>query len=488
MYRKSVGALRRLTTKQNVSRLALLAFLLCMAFAPAKTRAQSNAFNSGSTGADGAFAPTASQTITVPDSGIFNFTTVNIPNQVYITFARNSKNTPVTILASGNVTILGQIYVRATSSPSTANGAGGLGGPGGFDGGFGGCPHFQTSQATGSRGDGPGGGGGGVGGSDSTVGAGAGGGFSAAGGNGTGNANGGAGGARYSTPSLIPLVGGSGGGGGGANTGNSNTTCGAGGGGGGGAILIASSGTITMPFPGGVFSEGGQGGGTMSPGGGGSGGAIRLVANTIVGDGMIRAQGGSASTMSNSAGGHGSNGYIRIEAYDFRNFTPIVNGPQASYALPNPAIPSNAPRLRIASVAGVSAPASPLGALHSPPDIVLPTAQTNPVEVVIEANNIAVGTMLSVIVTPERGTPSTVQSGGLTGTEANSTARANISLPTGVSVVSATAVVDLTTAKAQPLFIEGERIARMEIAATFGGASEVTYITATGRRVKKKGE
>jgi hypothetical protein len=126
--------------------------------------------------------------------------------------------------------------------------------------------------------------------------------------------------------------------------------------------------------------------------------------------------------------------------------------------------------------------------LHSPPDIVLPTAQTSPVEVVIEANNIAVGTALSVTVTPERGARTTLQSGGLTGTETASTARVNVSLPSGVSVIAATAIVDLTTAKAQPVFIHGERVTRIEIAATFGGASEVTYVTSTGRRVKMSGE
>src|SRR5438067_6772114 len=70
-----------------------------------------NAFNSGSTGADGAFAPTESKSIAVPDSGVFNFTTVNIPANVTITFTRNSKNTPLTILASGDVTIDGAIVV-----------------------------------------------------------------------------------------------------------------------------------------------------------------------------------------------------------------------------------------------------------------------------------------------------------------------------------------------------------------------------------------
>ena len=62
-------------------------------------------FSSGSTGADGVFAPTASTTVPLPPSGVFNFTTVTIPAGVTVTFARNAANTPVTILATGDVTV-----------------------------------------------------------------------------------------------------------------------------------------------------------------------------------------------------------------------------------------------------------------------------------------------------------------------------------------------------------------------------------------------
>jgi hypothetical protein len=488
MNRKSVDALRSPETKLKVGRAATLALLLfCLTGALTTARSQSNVFNSGSTGADGAFAPTTSQTITVPESGVFNFTTVNIPDSVFITFARNSKNTPVTILASGNVTISGQINVSGAPAPSNNNGAGGVGGPGGFDGGFGGCDKSGGPQSAGTAGDGPGGGGGGGAGNNNEVGHGGGAGFSAAGGDGVGSQNAGRGGPRYGTSALLPLIGGSGGGGAGSNTDpNNGSTCGGGGGGGGGAILIASSGTINITFPGGIFADGGRGNANVGAGGGGAGGAIRLVANTITGNGQLRAHRGDAIFAGNGNAGQGSNGYLRIEAYDYRNFSPNVSGPPPVYALPNPVKPSNEPRLRIASVGGVAAPSAPLGAMHAAPDIVLPTTQTGPLEVVIEANNITVGTVLSVTVTPERGARTTVQSSRLAGSEATSTARANVSLPSGVSVVSATAVVDLTTAKAQPLFIDGERVTRMEVAATFGGASEVTYVTSTGRRVKKK--
>ncbi|MFN8000558.1 MAG: hypothetical protein U0X75_06020 [Acidobacteriota bacterium] len=87
-----------------------LAMWLLVGLTALTAHAQGN-FNSGSTGADGAFNPTQSQQIQLPESGVFNYTTVNIPVGVLITYKRNSRNTPVTILASGNVTISGVIDV-----------------------------------------------------------------------------------------------------------------------------------------------------------------------------------------------------------------------------------------------------------------------------------------------------------------------------------------------------------------------------------------
>src|SRR5437773_137133 len=99
-------------------------------------------FNSGSTGVDGAFNPTTSVTRPLPTDGVFNFTTINIPPGVTVTFTRNAANTPVTILASGDVTIAGAINVDGSpgapgSSGTQLGGNGGAGGPGGFDGGSG---------------------------------------------------------------------------------------------------------------------------------------------------------------------------------------------------------------------------------------------------------------------------------------------------------------------------------------------------------------
>src|SRR5438128_1702805 len=131
----------------------ILSLALGIAWMSAATHAQLNTFSSSSTGADGAFAPTTSQTIQVPESGVFNYTTLNIPTGVTITYTRNSKNSPVMILATGDVTIAGTISVVGGSGLS--NGGGGRGGPGGFDGGAAG---FGFDTFVGATGDGPGGG------------------------------------------------------------------------------------------------------------------------------------------------------------------------------------------------------------------------------------------------------------------------------------------------------------------------------------------
>lgn len=457
----------------------LLAFLACVAL-PAHAQ---NTFSSGSTGADGAFSPTSSQTIVVPDSGVFNFTTFTIPGGVTITFARNPSNKPLTILASGDVLISGSINIDGKGGNS--NGSGGSGGPGGFNGGAGGYGFDQSFS--GIPGDGPGGGGGGIGGASvNPPGYGGGGGYSTGGGNGfggSGGVNSGLGGARYGAVTVLPLIGGSGGGGGAAGANNRGSA----GGGGGGAVLIASSTSITVN--GSILARGGSGDNqtcSSGPGGGGSGGAVRLIANTVKGGGSIQVNGGSGTgCFSGQSSGNGGQGFVRVEAFDYSALTAGTSPAGIiSFALPHPVTVSNAPSLRIASVGGVNAPGSPTGSLQGVPDIVVPTTTTNPMTVALEGSNLPVGTVVQVTLTPSRGNRTSVQSSALTGTEAASTASASLSLPTGVSVISASAVIDLTS-KADPLFMDGERVNRIEVAAVFGGASEVTYVTQSGRRIKR---
>ena len=453
---------------------ACLMLLLLCAAAPANAQ-----FSSGSNGADGAFNPTANVTLQVPESGVFNFTTVNIPQNVEVTFNKNSRNTPVTILASGNVVIAGRILLDGAHWNARFGGAGG---PGGFRGGNGGTP---IDNINGTPGDGPGGGGGAVGG---TTGAGNGGagGFFAPGDNGIqkqGDAVVGQGGVRYGTRVLLPLIGGSGGGGGSAVAGTN--VVGSGGGGGGGAILIASSTSVSFPDNSdvyrGIYARGGESGPrfAVTSGGSGSGGAIRIVANTVSGSPCLNVSSGPNNFYIPT----GSAGIIRVEAFDLSQYAPRCSLNEQTFGQPNPVSLPNTPTLRIVSVGGVAAPANPVGSSNAAPDIVVPTSVSNPVQVVVGGANLPPGTAVQVRLTPETGAPSAVN-GTLGGTNASSSTTVALTLPAGgVSVLRATVTLNVLVAFGGPAFIEGERIERVEVAATFGGASSLVYVTSSGRRV-----
>jgi hypothetical protein len=448
--------------------------LLTLAFAAAPVSAQ---FSSGSTGADGTFNPSADVTIQLPPSGVFNYTTVNIPAGIQVTYIRNALNTPVTILATGNVTISGQLFV----SGSTGSGRlGGQGGPGGFRGGNGGS---YLDAPYGTPGDGPGGGAGGSSSTANGIGGGGGGGFFQNGGNGNSSngGTGGTGGLRYGTRTLLPLIGGSGGGG--SGIGASSQNVGSGGGGGGGAILIASSTSIVFGAGAlfekeGVYARGGNQVGDDNQGGG-SGGAIRLVANTISGSPCLDVAGGFGFGL----GGDAATGIVRVEGFNLGGLSPQCSTSSITQSEPNPVTIANSPTLRIASVGGVAAPANPLGSSNAPPDVVVPTSVANPVQVVVNATNLPSGTAIQVKLTPETGDPTTV-AGTLTGNASSSTATVSMALPTGgVSVIRATVTLDVLVALGKPTFIDGEKVTTVEVASTFGGASEVVYVTASGRRV-----
>src|SRR6266550_5208462 len=177
--------------------LATITTSLCLMASPAAL-AQ---FNSGSTGVDGALNVTTNTTLDLPPNGIFNFTTINVASGATLTFNRNVFNTPVYLLATGDVVIAGDISVNAV---------GRLGGPGGFDGGFAAFANFPAGD-----GQGPGGGKANISGGQYGV-------FAFGVQNSTN---------LYGNTLLSPLIGGSGGAGSGPVPG----------GGGGGAILVASN-------------------------------------------------------------------------------------------------------------------------------------------------------------------------------------------------------------------------------------------------------
>jgi hypothetical protein len=469
------------------------ALLASLCFAPGL----SLAFNSGSTGADGAFNPSVNTVLQLPESGVFNFTTVNIPSGVTVTFKKNTTNTPVVMLASGDVTVAGMLNLVGIDSPPVGaagdgnigdDGVQGIGGPGGYDGGRGGQ---TTGDRLGGAGLGPGGG---TGGNVSNSGlsyrvlGGAGGGFGGAGacnracqtwGNNTYGILS-SGGAAYGSNLLLPLIGGSGGGGGGGGTAFS----GSGGGGGGGAILIASSGTVAVT--GTIYAYGGTSGaaagaGAGGTGGAGSGGAIRIVATTIAGNGAINADGrgvGSNANDSYANGGSGAVGRVRLEAETITRTAGTT--PAYTTGAPGQLFIAGAPTLTISSVAGVAAPATPTGNA----DITLPANTPNPVTVVLKTTGVPVGNTVQLTVTPAIGAPVVVVSPALTGTTDNATVSISVNLPSGPSVLSATTTYTIVAAlgDAMSTYAQGERVEKIALTTKLGGKTQATLITVSGKK------
>jgi hypothetical protein len=441
------------------------------------------AFVSGSTGADGDFAPTANTLLQMPESGVFHFGTVSIPSGVTVTFKKNTQNMPVSILATGDVTISGAISVNGSNGNYLIPGTGGSGG---FDGGVGG-----VTYQIGKRGEGPGGGSGGSPRSCCSNSGGGGGGGGYAGGGGTGgtyyaDGQGGAGGSVYGNERVLPAMGGSGGAGGGGT----NTYVGGAGGGGGGAIVIASSGTITVSGSitanGGSGANGeytGNGGGDYygGAGGGGSGGSIRLVATTIGGNGTITATGGGGGRGFGLWGGSGSVGRIRLEASNVLR-TSSTN-PPFSLSYPSAVVPPNMPNLSIASIGGITVPSIPKGSFGAP-DIMLPFNATNPVTIVVTGSNIPVGTTVTVKAIPSVGNTAS-SSATLSGTDMSATsASISLNITTAYpSIITASVTYQLTAANGAPLYAQGEKVDKIKVATNLSGGSIVTYITESGKEI-----
>ncbi len=441
--------------------------------------ASGQTFSSGSTGADGAYAPSCAPTPctvtkTLPPSGVYNYTTVTIPSGVTVRYTRNAANTPVTLLAAGDVTIMGTISVNGDnglngSTTSQVVNPGGLGGPGGFNGGNGNVATVPGNAG----GQGPGGGSVIIASGSMTL-------------------------ATYGAPStfvsLLPLFGGSGGFGA-PNFGGGTGGVSASGGGGGGAIVIASSSKISVS--GFITANGGAGGNpTASCAGGGSGGAIRLVAPEVSGAGSLQAIGNSAICGFSVAGGPGK---IRLEAFNLgfpfiTGFTGTVNPLASQTNMPGPVTTAGTPSLvglptlRIGSVGGLAAPAVP-GGSYATADISIPP-NSNPVAVVVSATNTPVGasTAITVRVMPQAGDVTTIAVPAVnqTGTFASSQANADVNFPAGeVSLVQAWATMTLTgqIASLMPL-IDGEPVERVQVAAAQGRSSTLSLVTKSGKEVR----
>ncbi len=363
-----------------------------------------------------------------PPNHIFNFTTVTIAAGVTVMFKPNVTNTPVFILATGDVTIAGTINISGEAARPTSAIAP-RGGPGGFSGGLANLTALPPGSVAGD-GLGPGGG--------SGIG------FTACFNTCYGNA------------ALQPLIGGSGGGG------AVDGTRGWSGGGGGGAILIATSRTIALGDGGtsAIEAIGGEGAeifksdGSLLSVGAGSGGAVRLVASSLTGSRAILAH----LLTSSSTPRPEFQGRIRFDVPIAGMRYGGVTSPSASLNPPGQPIvvfPPIMPTLRIVSIGGVRLPTQPT-ADAATPDLVLPAGLPNPVRVVVEATHVPGDGSLTVrvIARPQFGTGPGVMSSpsqlfGPTPCPSNPAALCETAIvpidlpPTGVGVISA--IIDSVT-------------------------------------------
>jgi len=379
----------------------------------------------GSDGSDGAFEPVTNTVVdlslagTGPGSGvydatewavIFNYTSVDIPAGVTVSFTNHPSGAPVIWLVSGDVTIAGTISLDGESNTGNAARAP-IAGPGGFRGGR----AFLSDESEGAGGHGPGGGAysagvnnHGQGGSYGTVG-----GYNAAD-------------STYGNEKIVPLIGGSGGS-------SARGTGGRSGGAGGGAMLIAANNTITLT---GTIRT--DGGGTTTCcggwyGGGGSGGAIRLVADRTNGGGSLLARGGAGV-------GGGGKGRVRVEA----NVNELTHAGDPTYTQDFPDVPpmifppAASPIVAVTqlTVGGVDipVPADPSAKFEFPSQDVSIDA-LDPITVHVSATDVPLDWIVEVRAVAKSGSTVTAVAEPLAGTEASSTTTALVTLPRGFTAL-----------------------------------------------------
>ena len=428
-------------------------------------------------------------------SGVYEFTNVVMDTvhgqSRYIVTVGASPNTPLSILSQNDITIIGtplgyqvNFYVRGWDGRQPLDNSrnlgvfGGRGGPGGFDGGQSG--NGGNTPGNGSPGFGPAGGQG-------------------------GNANAATGAGVYGSaaqpsglnPSLTPLTGGSGGGGGagiddtppsGCNVPGPTGYAGGSGGGGGGALLLVASNRVTIGVSAFVWANGGSGGSSWASCGGGAGGAggsVRVVATEFTGSGSsINIYGGQQPGTGISASG----GFGRFES-SFNTFAGTISGSAGGsfISFPTAPIPAIQPQLHITSINGASAPSTPSASLTAP-DVVFPGAIDTPVTLNVSASNVPLGTTVNIRVAPAVGAPSTATTNGLSGSLADSSAQASITLPPGAGVVTATATFNVAAAQSAGILpknlplIDGERPQQVEVLAMADGTAKTYLVARSGAR------
>ena len=323
---------------------------------------------------------------------VFKYSSVNIASNATVTFQNHPSRAPVVWVVSGNATVFGEVNLSGNDY-TFDNVALPEPGPGGYRGGAG----EQANLSHGS-GFGPGG---------------------------YHDDNGG-----YSTyhsygnPQILPLIGGSGGSAGSGNCGRGN------GAGGGGAIMIAAVGNISVS--GRIRANGGNGYVTSNYGCGwsgyyGSGGAVRLLADQILGSGRIEATGSDV-------------GRIRLEANTAS--TSLDLNPSTVAASPNPVTlwpTTNAPTVKVISVAAQSAPLDPKARMNAGGDD-LTIANTSAVSIVLQTANFPINGTVNVFIKPRNSAQSILQATYVSGTTNLATWQVTTTLPVSHTVIQARAV------------------------------------------------
>jgi hypothetical protein len=325
-------------------------------------------FNSGSNGSYGPMAITTNTTLELPPDGKFHCTTINVASNATLRFTPNALNTPVYLLATGDVAINGMVDVSGKTGYYYA--VGGAGGPGGFAGG-------RAAFSGLSQGDGYGPGGG----KKFTFG-------------GSGSYRSSIGdaycGSVYGSPLLMPVVGGSGGG---ADMG---VNCS--GGGGGVGVLVAAATRITIN--GTIVAQGGGNfTGDSSRFNAGSGGGIRLVAPVVEGSGTLNVRGGLINSFIYKYAGSGR---IRIDCMDRRALSlailPDISAMSVGANMLSFLSPE--PRIDITQVAGTNIT---VGA-SSPVFFYLPQGSSSNQTVTVQASDFGAVVPIRVVLTPDSGT------------------------------------------------------------------------------------
>lgn len=424
-----------------------------------------------------------------PDKGIYKFGTLVVESGAVITFEKNKNNTPIYIIASGDIIVDGKIHVNggnASGGGNFGNLLGGTGGAGGFDGGDGG-----TYRANGKRGGGPGGGEGGDymenGGSSHWGCSGGNGGYSYHGQNGSTDGSYCAykalGGKLYGNAFITPFVGGSGGGGGGGKVWSAHHGTGAGGGG--GAMLLATAKNIIINSGAIVTANGGraaQNKDRQACGGNGSGGALRLIADTIIVSGVLDARNstdGYCTGYPSSSSGH--HGYVRLEANNISNGYSVIGF--ISEGTPREVFPSTFPTVSISTIGGINVPAVTRGTINDKPDVELPINTPGIVPIVIATTNIPTDGSATVTlrVSPKAGAVKT-----FTETLTANTVTINAEIMPGtqsILYVEATYNPSIASLDGSDFFVEGEKVEMVKVSSVVGGKSTVTYITESGKEI-----